>query len=561
MPAASRASARSRTSASASACTSPSPSSRGTCSASTGANSTEMDPETPHPVIDLLPEQKEIEDLGGTMRLGAQAVELVEGTRAYEAYGEPVVHERHRHRYEVNNHYRPAARRGRARRVGDVSGRKARRDRRAVRSPVVRREPVPSGVQVAAHATGAALPRFRRRSARAVARTLCRRRSFRLAATKIARCRPRSSISSPSSPRCRALRAKSARWPTRHPLPARSRPGGGRGRCRRQGRLEHRELSTADSSRPAAAARSSSAPISTRCRRQRPIEPVLEDGVDPERRRHDPRGRQQVGGRRDARGRAASARREPPARGHRAAVHPEGGGRPPRRRGLRSRAPRRRASATSTTRRRRSARSSSARRTRGRCRCASTVAPRTRGCIRRRDARRSPPRRARSPISGSAASTKRRRQTSASSRAERPGTSSPSGAHSMPRRVRTTSRSSRSSCRRWSTPSPLRPGSRTARSRRRSRRATRAIASRRKTRSYELHTIALEKSGYAPTYALSGGAADANVFNERGLAVPQSRERDAGHPHLRRAGSPSTDLEGMVEVTLALVDVARDADA
>jgi CTP synthase len=73
-----------------------------------GANSTEMDPETPHPVIDLLPEQKEIEDLGGTMRLGAQAVELIEGTRAQEAYGEQVVHERHRHRYEVNNHYRPA---------------------------------------------------------------------------------------------------------------------------------------------------------------------------------------------------------------------------------------------------------------------------------------------------------------------------------------------------------------------------------------------------------------------------------------------------------------------
>src|SRR2546430_9858635 len=73
-----------------------------------GANSTEMDPETPHPVIDLLPEQKEIEDLGGTMRLGAQAVEVVEGTRAHDAYGEPVIHERHRHRYEVNNHYRPA---------------------------------------------------------------------------------------------------------------------------------------------------------------------------------------------------------------------------------------------------------------------------------------------------------------------------------------------------------------------------------------------------------------------------------------------------------------------
>jgi CTP synthase len=72
-----------------------------------GANSTEMDPETPYPVIDLLPEQKEVEDLGGTMRLGAQAVELREGTCAREAYGEAVVHERHRHRYEVNNHFRP----------------------------------------------------------------------------------------------------------------------------------------------------------------------------------------------------------------------------------------------------------------------------------------------------------------------------------------------------------------------------------------------------------------------------------------------------------------------
>ena len=71
-----------------------------------GANSTEMDPETPYAVIDLLPEQKEIEDLGGTMRLGAQAVELAEGTRSHDAYGTDVIHERHRHRYEVNNTYR-----------------------------------------------------------------------------------------------------------------------------------------------------------------------------------------------------------------------------------------------------------------------------------------------------------------------------------------------------------------------------------------------------------------------------------------------------------------------
>jgi CTP synthase len=65
-----------------------------------------MDPETPFPVIDLLPEQKEVEDLGGTMRLGAQAVELGEGTRTREVYGESVISERHRHRYEVNNAYR-----------------------------------------------------------------------------------------------------------------------------------------------------------------------------------------------------------------------------------------------------------------------------------------------------------------------------------------------------------------------------------------------------------------------------------------------------------------------
>jgi len=72
-----------------------------------GANSTEMDPETPYPVIDLLPEQKEIEDLGGTMRLGAQAVEVAEGTRTREIYDEAVIHERHRHRFEVNNILRP----------------------------------------------------------------------------------------------------------------------------------------------------------------------------------------------------------------------------------------------------------------------------------------------------------------------------------------------------------------------------------------------------------------------------------------------------------------------
>jgi CTP synthase len=68
-----------------------------------GANSSEFDPETPYPVIDLLPEQRAIEERGGTMRLGADPVHLVEGTRTRAAYGDQaVVYERHRHRYEVN---------------------------------------------------------------------------------------------------------------------------------------------------------------------------------------------------------------------------------------------------------------------------------------------------------------------------------------------------------------------------------------------------------------------------------------------------------------------------
>jgi CTP synthase len=68
-----------------------------------GANSAEFDPETPYPVIDLLPEQKEVTDMGGTMRLGADPVKLHDGTRAREIFGEPVIYKRHRHRYEVNN--------------------------------------------------------------------------------------------------------------------------------------------------------------------------------------------------------------------------------------------------------------------------------------------------------------------------------------------------------------------------------------------------------------------------------------------------------------------------
>ncbi|MCZ7621760.1 MAG: CTP synthase [Candidatus Kuenenia sp.] len=71
-----------------------------------GANSTEFDPATPHPVISLLEEQQNITKKGGTMRLGAQACFVEEGTKAYEAYKKAMVSERHRHRYEFNDAYK-----------------------------------------------------------------------------------------------------------------------------------------------------------------------------------------------------------------------------------------------------------------------------------------------------------------------------------------------------------------------------------------------------------------------------------------------------------------------
>lgn len=71
-----------------------------------GANSTEFDPETRYPVIDLMPEQKDIEDKGGTMRLGLYPCKMVEGSAAGAIYGRELIYERHRHRYEFNNFYR-----------------------------------------------------------------------------------------------------------------------------------------------------------------------------------------------------------------------------------------------------------------------------------------------------------------------------------------------------------------------------------------------------------------------------------------------------------------------
>jgi len=72
----------------------------------TRAHSTEFDPTTPHPVIDLMEDQADVEDMGGTMRLGIYPARLTDGTLTRDLYGDEVIYERHRHRWEVNNRYR-----------------------------------------------------------------------------------------------------------------------------------------------------------------------------------------------------------------------------------------------------------------------------------------------------------------------------------------------------------------------------------------------------------------------------------------------------------------------
>lgn len=70
------------------------------------AHSSELMPSTTNPVIDLMLDQHDVEDMGGTMRLGVYPCKVKKGTKAYEAYGEEIIYERHRHRYEFNNHYK-----------------------------------------------------------------------------------------------------------------------------------------------------------------------------------------------------------------------------------------------------------------------------------------------------------------------------------------------------------------------------------------------------------------------------------------------------------------------
>ena len=105
-----------------------------------------------------------------------------------------------------------------------------------------------------------------------------------------------------------------------------------------------------------------------------------------------------------------------------------------------------------------------------------------------------------------------------------------------------------------------RPASRSARSRRDVRKSYRGYRFRRDDPAVALAARALSRSGYEPSYALSGGAADANVFNARGLACVNLANGMA-QIHTPEERIAVTDLEGMVEVTLALIDLARSATA
>ena len=504
-----------------------------------GANSTEMDPETPFPVIDLLPEQKGIEDLGGTMRLGAQAVELADGTRARELYGEATIHERHRHRYEVNNTFRD--------RIVDAG---------LVVSGTFQEGRLVEIIELPEHPWFVASqfhPEFKSRPTRSAPLF----RGFVGAALDRARAAGPASTS-PRERRSTELLLELAAIPS---------PPGARTPSRLVVARYIRDLglavedddsgtSTRGSSRRPKGRRSSSAPISTPSRRAGELRPVVEDGVV----------RNAGGTILGADNKAAVAQMLEGVRRVLAENIPHAGIELVLTRqeeiGLLGAAafdhtaPARAARLRLRPGRRRSARSSSARRSRRAWRSRSTAGPRTRACHPRRGARRSRRRRARSPTCGSAASTRRRPRTSGSSPAAPRGTSSPTAARSRPRRAATTSGSSASSCRRCSTSARSPRARRSARWRASRGRSYRGYRFAKNEPVVELVAGALARCGHEVRYGLSGGAADANVFNERGLRCVNITHGvyDFHSPNERVAVA---DLEAMVDVTVALVEDAR----
>ena len=184
---------RCRTWACAWACSAPSSRSPGRRSARRDANSTEFEMFTANPVIDFMPDQRDMEDKGGTMRLGLYPARLTPGTKAAAVYGTEVIYERHRHRFEVNNRYRQTLEGAGMILSGQSPGRPAGRDRRAARPPLVRGQPVPPRIQEPARPAAPAVRRLRRE---------CRGR----------RRRPRAGAHRPvrwPARRCRADRARS----------------------------------------------------------------------------------------------------------------------------------------------------------------------------------------------------------------------------------------------------------------------------------------------------------------------------------------------------------------
>ena len=146
-------------------------------------NSTEFDMFTENPVIDFMPDQRELEDKGGTMRLGLYPARLTAGSKAAAVYGEEVIYERHRHRFEVNNRYRQTLEEagmllsgqspdGRLVEIVELQG-----------PPVVRGQPVPPRVQDPARAPASAVRRLRHGLARRPRRARTRLRGTAEAAS------------------------------------------------------------------------------------------------------------------------------------------------------------------------------------------------------------------------------------------------------------------------------------------------------------------------------------------------------------------------------------------
>ncbi len=109
-----------------------------------GANSREFDATTPHPVVDLMDDQNDVVDKGGTMRLGSYSAQLLAGSQVAKAYGTEVVSERHRHRYEVNPRYRTQLEEVGLVCSGHVARRAAGGVHRAPRPPLLGGHPGPS---------------------------------------------------------------------------------------------------------------------------------------------------------------------------------------------------------------------------------------------------------------------------------------------------------------------------------------------------------------------------------------------------------------------------------